>query len=53
MRKFPLILRRFMKIDAQPGLNETPDKFFEAVGGKLKSDRAIGEPAPLSPRKEI
>jgi methionyl-tRNA synthetase len=29
-----------------------PDKFSEAVWGKLKPGHKIGEPAPLFPRKE-
>ncbi len=30
-----------------------PDKFSEAVWGKLESGHKIGEPAPLFPRKEL
>jgi methionyl-tRNA synthetase len=41
------------KIYAQLGLNESPDKFSEASWGKLKSGHAIGDPAPLFPRKDI
>ncbi|HVU28240.1 MAG TPA: methionine--tRNA ligase [Verrucomicrobiae bacterium] len=40
------------KIFAQLGLSETPDKFSEAVWGKLNPGRKIGEPVPLFPRKD-
>ncbi len=41
------------KIYAQLGLSGTPDKFSEAVWGKLKSGHAITDPTPLFPRKEV
>ena len=40
-------------IYAQLGLTESPDKFSEAVFGKLNPGHKIGEPAPLFPRKDI
>jgi len=42
-----------VKIYAQLGLNESPDKFLKADWGKLNPGHKIGEPAPLFPRKEI
>jgi methionyl-tRNA synthetase len=50
---WPFLPGTAVKIYAQLGLNETPDKFSEAVWGKLKTGHKIGEPAPLFPRKEI
>src|SRR5208282_281864 len=50
---WPFLPGTAAKIYTQLGLNETPDKFAEATWGKLKSGHAIGEPAPLFPRKEI
>ena len=41
------------KIYAQLGLAGTPDKFSEAAWGKLEPGHAIGEPAPLFPRKDV
>ena len=56
-RVLAVLLRPFLpgtavKIYAQLGLSESPDKFSEAAWGKLKSGHKIGEPAPLFPRKE-
>jgi methionyl-tRNA synthetase len=50
---WPFLPGTAVKIYAQLCLNETPDKFSEAVWGKLKSGHKIGEPTPLFPRKEI
>jgi methionyl-tRNA synthetase len=50
---WPFLPGTAVKIYAQLGLSETPDKFSEAVWGKLKSGHTIGEPAPLFPRKDI
>jgi methionyl-tRNA synthetase len=57
-RVLAVLLRPFLpgtslKIYAQLGLNESPDNFSEATWGKLKSGHAIGEPAPLFPRKDV
>ncbi len=41
------------KIYAQLGLQESPDKLSEAAWGKLNPGHAIGEPAPLFPRKDV
>lgn len=41
------------KIYAQLGLKGAPDKFSEATWGKLAAGHAIGEPAPLFPRKDL
>jgi methionyl-tRNA synthetase len=49
---WPFLPETATKIYSQLGLNETPDKFSEAVWGKLKSGRTIGEPSPLFPRKD-
>ena len=40
------------KIYAQLGLPGSPEKFDLAAWGKLSAGHAIGEPAPLFPRKE-
>jgi methionyl-tRNA synthetase len=50
---WPFLPETSVKIFTQLGLSETPEKFSEAVWGKLKSGQKIGEPAPLFPRKEI
>jgi methionyl-tRNA synthetase len=50
---WPFLPGTAVKIYTQLGLNESPDKFSESVWGKLKSGHAIGEPAPLFPRKDI
>jgi methionyl-tRNA synthetase len=57
-RVLAVLLRPFLpgtslKIYAQLGLSESPDKFSEATWGKLKSGHAIGEPSPLFPRKDV
>ncbi len=49
---WPFLPGTATKIYAQLGLNETPEKFSAAAWGKLKSGSAIGEPAPLFPRKD-
>ena len=41
------------KIYAQLGLTGAPEKFSEAAWGKLAAGHAIGEPAPLFPRKDL
>ncbi len=41
------------KIYAQLGLAGSPDKFELAAWGGLSAGHAIGEPAPLFPRKEV
>ena len=41
------------KIYAQLGLAESSEKFSESSWGKLNSGHAIGEPAPLFPRKDV
>ncbi|HEX3890818.1 MAG TPA: methionine--tRNA ligase [Verrucomicrobiae bacterium] len=50
---WPFLPGTAVKIYAQLGLNESPDSFSETSWGKLKSGHAIGEPAPLFPRKDI
>src|SRR5882724_10012237 len=50
---WPFLPSTAVKIYSQLGLSETPDKFSDAVWGKLNSGHAIGEPAPLFPRKDI
>jgi methionyl-tRNA synthetase len=50
---WPFLPGTAVKIYAQLGLNESPDKFSEAAWGKLKIGHAIGEPLPLFPRKDI
>jgi methionyl-tRNA synthetase len=57
-RVLAVLLRPFLpgtslKIYAQLGLTESPDKFSEATWGKLKSGHVIGEPSPLFPRKDV
>jgi methionyl-tRNA synthetase len=49
---WPFLPGTAVKIYAQLGSNETPDKFSEATWGKLQSGHQIGEPAPLFPRKD-
>ncbi|HEY5296558.1 MAG TPA: methionine--tRNA ligase [Verrucomicrobiae bacterium] len=49
---WPFLPETSVKIYAQLGLTDSPEKFSETVWGKLKSGHAIGEPAPLFPRKE-
>jgi methionyl-tRNA synthetase len=50
---WPFLPGTAVKIYAQLGLNDSPDKFSETTWGKLKASHAIGEPAPLFPRKDI
>ncbi|HEY5233384.1 MAG TPA: methionine--tRNA ligase [Verrucomicrobiae bacterium] len=50
---WPFLPGTAVKIYAQLGLTEAPDKFSEAAWGKLNPGHKIGEPAPLFPRKEI
>ncbi|HZL12532.1 MAG TPA: methionine--tRNA ligase, partial [Verrucomicrobiae bacterium] len=50
---WPFLPETSVKIFTQLGLSESPEKFSEATWGKLKSGHAIGEPAPLFPRKEV
>jgi methionyl-tRNA synthetase len=57
-RVLAVLLRPFLpgtslKIYAQLGLNESPDKLDAASWGGLQSGQAIGEPSPLFPRKDI
>ena len=41
------------RIYAQLGLPGSPDKFSAAAWGGLNAGQAIGEPAPLFPRKDV
>jgi methionyl-tRNA synthetase len=50
---WPFLPETAVKIYAQLGLKETPDKFSETTWGRLKSGHTIGEPAPLFPRKDV
>ena len=50
---WPFLPGTAVKIYAQLGLSESPDKFSEANWGKLQPGHKIGEPAPLFPRKDI
>jgi methionyl-tRNA synthetase len=50
---WPFIPTTTEKIYAQLGLKGTPDRFSEAAWGKLTTCHAIGEPAPLFPRKDL
>jgi methionyl-tRNA synthetase len=57
-RVLAVLLRPFLpgtalKIYAQLGLNESPDKLDAASWGGLNAGHTIGEPTPLFPRKEI
>ncbi|MBI3875571.1 MAG: methionine--tRNA ligase [Verrucomicrobia bacterium] len=49
---FPFLPGTSAKIYAQLGLPSTPKHFDEAAWGGLKAGHAIGEPAPLFPRKD-
>jgi len=49
----PFLPGTSLKIYAQLGLAETPDKFSAAAWGGLKQGQVIGEPAPLFPRKDV
>jgi methionyl-tRNA synthetase len=50
---WPFIPSTSERIHAQLGLKSAPDKFREAAWGKLPAGHAIGEPAPLFPRKDL
>jgi methionyl-tRNA synthetase len=50
---WPFLPGTAVKIYAQLGLKESPDKFSEATWGKLKSGQTIGEPSSLFPRKDV
>jgi methionyl-tRNA synthetase len=50
---WPFLPGTAVKIYAQLGLTEEPNKFSEAAWGKLSAGHQIGEPAPLFPRKDI
>ncbi len=53
---WPFLPGTATKIYSQLGLNPVeagPDKFSNATWGGLKSGHAIGEPAPLFPRKDV
>ncbi len=50
---WPFLPGTAVKIYAQLGLNESPEKFSEAAWGKLNPGHKIGEPAPLFPRKDV
>jgi len=49
---WPFLPGTSAKIYAQLGLSGTPDKFSEAVWGKLEPGHKIGELSPLFPRKD-
>jgi methionyl-tRNA synthetase len=49
---WPFLPGTATKIYSQLGLSSVPDKFSEAVWGKLEPGHKIGEPAPLFPRKD-
>ena len=49
---WPFIPGTATKIFAQLGLPGSPDKFSAATRGGLTAGQAIGEPAPLFPRKD-
>jgi methionyl-tRNA synthetase len=49
----PFLPGTSVKIFAQLGLTESPNKFSEASWGKLNSGHKIGEPTPLFPRKDV
>ncbi len=50
---WPFIPSTSEKIYAQLGLKDAPDRFSEATWGRLTAGHAIGEPAPLFPRKDL
>lgn len=50
---WPFIPASSEKIYGQLGLKGAPERFSEAAWGKLPSGHAIGEPAPLFPRKDL
>ncbi len=49
---WPFLPGTAVKIYAQLGVSESPDKFAAASWGGLPAGHAIGAPAPLFPRKE-
>ena len=49
---WPFLPGTATKIYTQLGLTSTPEKLSEAIWGKLSAGHAIGEPAPLFPRKD-
>jgi methionyl-tRNA synthetase len=50
---WPFIPGTSEKIYAQLGLAGSPDRLSEAAWGKLTAGHAIGDPAPLFPRKDL
>ena len=50
---WPFLPETAAKIYAQLGLTGSPDKLDAATWGGLKPGQAIGEPAPLFPRKDV
>ncbi|HEU5396152.1 MAG TPA: methionine--tRNA ligase [Verrucomicrobiae bacterium] len=57
-RVLAVLLRPFLpgtaaRIFAQLGLTESPDKLSGAAWGQLAAGHAIGDPAPLFPRKDV
>ncbi len=50
---WPFIPGTASKIFAQLGLNGEPNQFNATAWGGLKSGHAIGDPAPLFPRKDV
>jgi len=48
----PFLPETSVKIYAQLGLKESPDKFSQAAWGGLQPGQEIGEPAALFPRKD-
>jgi methionyl-tRNA synthetase len=49
----PFLPGTALKIYAQLGLSESPDKLDAGAWGGLQSGHTIGEPAPLFPRKDV
>ncbi len=50
---WPVIPVAAEKIFAQLGLQGTPNQFSQAVWGGLQAGHAIGDPAPLFPRRDV
>jgi methionyl-tRNA synthetase len=50
---WPFLPTTSERIYLQLGLKDVLDKFSEAAWGKLNAGHAIGEPAPLFPRKDL
>jgi methionyl-tRNA synthetase len=50
---WPFLPETSTKIYAQLGLTGSPDKLAAATWGGLQPGQAIGEPAPLFPRKDV